>query len=52
MQIIKCKDCGKEFVVDDKELKWYADRGWDVPKRCKECRTKRKQLKGKDSQRR
>lgn len=36
--MLTCKDCGKEFEVTEGEQSWYAERGWDVPKRCKPCR--------------
>lgn len=41
--VIKCRDCGTEFAVDEKEQAWYAERGLQIPKRCKPCREKRKQ---------
>lgn len=36
--MVKCKDCGEEFEVTEGEQSWYAERGWDMPKRCKPCR--------------
>ena len=36
--ILKCKDCGAEFEVSDGEQTWYAEKGWELPKRCKACR--------------
>jgi Zn finger protein HypA/HybF involved in hydrogenase expression len=43
---LKCKDCGAEFEVSVGEQDWYAKKGWELPKRCKDCRavarTKRK----------
>ncbi|MEG1543056.1 MAG: zinc-ribbon domain containing protein [Tannerellaceae bacterium] len=36
--MVKCKDCGEEFEVTEGEQAWYAERGWDIPKRCKACR--------------
>ena len=36
--ILKCKDCGEEFEVTEGEQAWYAERGWEIPKRCKTCR--------------
>lgn len=38
----KCKDCGKEFYMTYKEVHFYKDKGLSLPKRCKECREKRK----------
>ena len=44
---ITCDDCGQDFVhsVDDQER--YAERGFEHdPKRCRECREKRKANSG------
>ena len=38
----KCKDCGKEFYMDFREVHFYEEKGLNLPKRCKECREKRK----------
>ncbi len=38
-----CKDCGNEFVFTAGEQAFYKEKGLDnEPKRCKECRDKRK----------
>ncbi len=38
-----CKDCGQEFVFTAGEQAFYKEKGLDnEPKRCKECRDKRK----------
>ena len=38
-----CKDCGNEFVFTAGEQTFYKEKGLDnEPKRCKECRDKRK----------
>lgn len=38
-----CKDCGKEFTISVKEqLFAQEDKGFVLPKRCPECREKRK----------
>jgi len=45
---LKCQesDCGAEFIFTTGEQEFYKERGFDVePKRCKECRDKRKQNK-------
>lgn len=40
---IVCLDCGKEFVFTAREQEFYAEKGFtNEPKRCKECRDKRK----------
>lgn len=41
--IIKCKDCGETFDVYEKEQAWYKERGFEIPKRCKKCREKKKE---------
>lgn len=40
-----CKDCGAEFELTASEKTWYAQQGFELPRRCKTCRDKRK--KGK-----
>ena len=38
-----CQDCGKEFIFRSGEQAFYKEKGLDnEPKRCKECRDKRK----------
>ncbi len=39
---IVCQDCGEEFVFTESEQKFYSERGFQDPKRCKPCRDKRK----------
>jgi len=39
---IKCKDCGKEFEFTDEERNFFVSKGLETPKRCKECRIKRR----------
>lgn len=33
-----CKDCGKSFFIDEREQTFYQDKGWNLPKRCYDCR--------------
>lgn len=40
---LKCKDCGKDFIFSDGEQKFFAERNYTEPKRCKPCRDKAKQ---------
>lgn len=40
----KCKDCGKEFYMDYSEVHFFAKKEFNLPKRCKECRNKRKNI--------
>ena len=38
-----CQDCGNEFVFTAGEQEFYKQKGLDnEPKRCKECRNRRK----------
>ena len=39
---IKCKECGKQFTVTTEEAKWYEKKGFELPKRCLECRKSRR----------
>ena len=40
---IKCVDCNTEFVFTAREQEFYAEKGYNnEPKRCKECRDKKK----------
>lgn len=41
-KIIKCKDCGEEFVFTETEQKFYAKQEYQNPKRCWKCRQARK----------
>ena len=37
-----CKDCGRAFAINKEEYKWFSSRELIPPKRCKQCRIKRK----------
>ena len=40
---LKCADCGQDFIFSKNEQAFYAERGFtNEPKRCKNCRDKRK----------
>ena len=39
---LTCIDCGQEFSFSEKDQQFYNERGFQEPKRCKECRDKRK----------
>ena len=41
-KILTCKICGNEFIWSEAEIQFYHDRNLVEPKRCPECRTKRK----------
>lgn len=40
-----CKDCETEFSLNLGEIDFYNNKNYDLPKRCKSCRDKRKQNK-------
>ena len=39
---ISCQDCGREFIFTEEEQNYYAEKGFQDPKRCKPCRMARK----------
>lgn len=39
--VLLCKDCGNPFPFSAKEQKFYTEKGFQVPYRCKKCRKKR-----------
>lgn len=43
---IKCKDCGDIFIFTQKDQKFYEEHQFVPPKRCKNCRDKRKKERG------
>ncbi len=45
-QIIRCCDCGAGFIITCGERQFYSDRKLNLPKRCPECRRRRRQGKG------
>jgi CxxC-x17-CxxC domain-containing protein len=41
-KVLKCVDCGADFVFTAGEQLFYADKGFrNEPKRCKTCKTKK-----------
>ena len=38
----KCKECGKEFSISAEEEQFYISKRLELPKRCRECRIKRR----------
>lgn len=36
----ECKDCGSDFAISAKEVRFFQSRGLQIPKRCKKCRGK------------
>ena len=42
-KVLLCQDCGQEFVFTVGEQEFYKEKGFDnEPKRCKDCRDKKK----------
>ena len=39
---ITCRDCGRTFIFRSDEQNFFAEKGYDEPTRCKDCRTARK----------
>ena len=35
--------CGTPFTFTEGEAKWYQEKGFEPPKRCKACRIKKKE---------
>jgi len=44
-QTIICKICGVKFEWSEGEQAFYKDRNLAPPKRCKDCRAKKKEVK-------
>lgn len=42
-QLRVCKDCGKRFTMRFSEVDFYRKKELHLPKRCKECRARRKE---------
>ena len=43
---IACVDCGREFTWSANDQQFYEEKQLSAPKRCKECRIKKKQKRG------
>lgn len=39
---LTCSDCGQEFAFTGEEQEFFRERGYSTPKRCKLCRSARK----------
>jgi Probable zinc-ribbon domain len=39
-KILTCVDCKAEFIFPAGEQKFFADKGFTEPKRCKSCRAR------------
>lgn len=41
--VIECQDCHKEFIFSVRDQLFYQEQGFDhQPKRCRDCRDRRK----------
>ena len=46
-RVLKCSECGSEFVFTAGEQMFFADKGFkNEPKRCKACKAKRSDTSG------
>lgn len=43
-----CKDCGAEFFISNRDKEFFKEKGFPLPKRCYNCRQKRKAMRGAD----
>lgn len=41
-KILRCRDCGQEYVFTAGEQEFFAERGFSEPVRCSSCRAARK----------
>jgi CxxC-x17-CxxC domain-containing protein len=49
-KVLKCAECGAEFVFTSGEQMFFADKGFkNEPKRCKACKASRAQGNGSGS---
>src|SRR5215510_9355800 len=49
-KVLKCAECGAEFVFTAGEQMFFADKGFkNEPKRCKSCKAKRAESVGGSS---
>lgn len=38
-----CAGCGQGFTLSYEEQRWYQEQGWSLPRRCEECRSRRRE---------
>lgn len=46
---INCVDCDVEFILSLGEQRWFKDKGFSMPKRCPDCRARRKEDREKEA---
>lgn len=44
--ILKCKGCGSRFIFSEKDKKFYASKGYNLPNYCPNCRKNKPQPMG------
>lgn len=42
---LRCIDCGKTFIFNESEERFFNANGWKDPIRCKACRTAKKEYR-------
>ena len=47
-EIFTCKSCGRHYTISEDERKWYADKGFKLPKKCSVCRYDERQKRRRD----
>lgn len=47
---LKCIDCGNDFTFLEKEQSFFAQKGLSQPKRCKDCRVKKRMQRDQNFQ--
>lgn len=48
---LTCSDCGETFTFTTREQEFFREKGFSEPKRCKNCRDRRKATKRGGAQR-
>lgn len=46
-ELIRCKNCGRFFFMDEYDKKWFTNKGWNIPKSCKTCSSSKKERNNK-----
>ena len=39
----ECRDCGVAYTMEASEVAWFEGKGFELPKRCQDCRRKRRE---------
>jgi len=45
---VRCVECGEQFTITTSEIEWWHQRNLHLPKRCLECRKRRKAAEAKE----